>query len=233
MAFVRHQGDRRLIDRHPDEPERSTDLAMQQPACYSIVDLMEMMAERIGEAARSLNGDDAAAFVDELLAARRVYVAGAGRSGLVARAFAMRLRHLGVEAFVVGETITPALQQGDTLVAFSGSGETNSIVDYCEMVREIGGRICLITATPTSRIGQIADCTVNLGDHAPRIGGMPGRYEVRQLTGQYRSVSPAFAPFGTLFEMTALVFSDAVLSAMMELKHCSLEDIKGRLPNIQ
>ena len=85
-------------------------------------------------------------------------VAGAGRSGLVARAFAMRLRHLGVEAFVVGETITPALQKGDTLVAFSGSGETNSIVDYCEMVREIGGRIGLITATPTSRIGQIADC---------------------------------------------------------------------------
>lgn len=206
---------------------------MEQSACYSIVDLMEMMTDRIGEAARSLDQDNAAAFVGDLLAAQRIYVAGAGRSGLVARAFAMRLRHIGMESFVVGETITPAAEKGDVLVAFSGSGETNTIVDYCEIVREIGGRICLVTVTPDSRIGRLSDRIVNLGDHAPDLGGTPGLYEVRQLTGQYRSVSSAFAPFGTFFETTALIFSDAVISAMIEMKHCSLDEIKGRLANMQ
>ncbi|TAJ43239.1 6-phospho-3-hexuloisomerase [Methanofollis fontis] len=204
-----------------------------EEGCYSISELMLLMTERIGETARSLDLGDAGRFIDMIIGAERIYVAGAGRSGLVGRAFAMRLRHLGLEAFVVGETITPAMRPGDTLVAFSGSGETNSIVDICESVRDLGGRICLITATPESRIGGIANCIVNLGEYAPRIHGIPGRYEVRQLTGQYRSVSTSLAPFGALFEITALIFSDAVLSALMELRHCSLEEIKGRLPNIQ
>ncbi|MDD3622361.1 MAG: SIS domain-containing protein [Methanofollis sp.] len=201
--------------------------------CYSIIDLMLLMSEKVAETARSLDQEQAAGFVDHLLAARRVYVVGAGRSGLVARAFAMRLCHLGMEAYVVGETITPALREGDTLVAFSGSGETTSVVDFSETVKELNGRICLITATPDSKLGRMADCVVDLGASAPPITTSSGQYEVRQLTGEYRSVSPAFAPFGTLYETAALIFSDAALSALMELKHCSLEEVKGRLANIQ
>lgn len=201
--------------------------------CYSITDLMLIMTGKIGETARGLDADETGAFVDAILAAQRIYVAGAGRSGLVARAFAMRLMHLGMESYVVGETITPALRAGDLLVAFSGSGETHSIVEFCETAQGLGGRVCLLTAAPDSTLGLTADLVVNLGVAAPPAHEAPGQYEVRQLTGQYRSVSPDFAPFGTLFEMTALVFSDAVLSALMELKHCSLDEIKGRISNIQ
>lgn len=201
--------------------------------CYSIADLMLLMTDKIAETARSLDADETGAFVDAVLAARRVYVVGAGRSGLVARAFAMRLMHLGFESYVVGETITPALHGGDLLVAFSGSGETHSIVEFCETAQGLGGRVCLVTATPDSTIGRVADLVVDLGTAVPPVHETPEQYEVRQLTGQYRSASSTFAPFGTLFEMTALVFSDAALSALMELRHCSLDDIKGRISNIQ
>ncbi|WP_067053298.1 6-phospho-3-hexuloisomerase [Methanofollis ethanolicus] len=201
--------------------------------CYSIADLMLLMTDRIGETARVLDDTETSAFVDAILAAQRIYVVGAGRSGLVARAFAMRLMHLGMESYVVGETITPALQEGDLLVAFSGSGETHSIVEFCATAQALGGLVCLLTATPDSTLGRIAEIVVDLGVAAPPVPETPGQYEVRQLTGQYRSVSPEFAPFGTLFEMTSLIFSDAVLSALMELKHCSLDEIKGRISNIQ
>jgi 6-phospho-3-hexuloisomerase len=204
-----------------------------QPNCYSICDLMLLMASKIEETARSIDQVDAAQFLDEILDAKRIYVAGAGRSGLVAKAFAQRLMHLGFESYVIGETITPAFVPGDVFVAFSGSGETRSVVDVCETAREIGGTICLVTATPDSHIGRMADCIVEIGNHRLRDADVPRDFEIRQLTGQYRSVSASFAPLGTLFETAALVFSDAIVSALMEARHCTIEEIKGRLANVQ
>jgi len=203
------------------------------PGGLSIQDLMLLMVDRMNETAQMLDDAGAVQFLEEMLAARRVYVAGAGRSGLVAKAFAMRLMHIGVESYAIGETITPALSSGDTLVAFSGSGETNSIYDVCETAKELGGRLCLITAAPTSRISRLADAIIVLeGSSSPRTD-LPSQYEVRQITGQYRSVSASFAPFGTLFETAALIFSDAVISALIEARHCTLDEVRERLANVQ
>ena len=58
----------------------------------------------------------------------------------------MRLLHLGFDVYVVGETVTPALQPGDTLVVFSGSGETHTMATFCRTVKDLGGIVCLITA---------------------------------------------------------------------------------------
>jgi 6-phospho-3-hexuloisomerase len=198
-----------------------------------INELMLLMSYRMRETARSLDEEQAARFLDEMLSARRIYVAGAGRSGLVSRAFAMRLMHIGFESFVVGETITPAILAGDTLVAFSGSGETNSIVDICETAKDIGAKICLITFSPESRAAGLADCIVTLGEGKADPDDIPSQYEVRQITGQYRSVATSFAPFGTLFETSALIFSDAIISALIEVLQCSLDDARGRLSNVQ
>ena len=60
--------------------------------------------------------------------APRIFNIGEGRSGLMAKSFAMRLMHLGATVYVVGETITPAIAEGDLLVAVSGSGTTKSVV---------------------------------------------------------------------------------------------------------
>ena len=60
---------------------------------------------------------------------RRIFVAGEGRSGFSAKGFAMRLMHLGYTVYVVGETITPALREGDLLVGVSGSGKSISVID--------------------------------------------------------------------------------------------------------
>ena len=49
-----------------------------------------------------------------------IFVYGAGRSGLVAKAFAIRLVHLGFQTFVIGETITQPVQKDDLVVIVSG-----------------------------------------------------------------------------------------------------------------
>lgn len=204
-----------------------------QPECPSIAELMLLMTSRLEETARMVDQANSGRFLEEILSAKRIYLAGAGRSGLVARAFAQRLMHLGFESYVIGETITPAFGPEDVLVAFSGSGETRSVVDACETAREIGGKICLVTSTTDSRIGRMADCIVEIGNNRLKDADIPQDFEIRQLTGQYRSVSGSFAPLGTLFETAALVFSDAIVSALMEVRHCTVEEIKSRLANVQ
>jgi len=191
------------------------------------------MSESIKKTADILKKIETSAFFERMLAAKRVYVAGAGRSGIIARAFALRLLHLGYDVYVVGETITPALKPGDTLVVFSGSGETQSVESICETVRELGGSVCLITASSDSRMSRIADCVVNLGDLTGYYQGDHSTYEVRQVTVQYRSVSSAFAPLGTLFETLALVFSDAVISALMVAKKEEEGELQRRLTNME
>ncbi len=94
---------------------------------------MKLMASKIRSIANTISDEDAEKFIRELLNAKRIYVVGAGRSGLVAKAFAMRLMHLGLSAYVVGETITPALNRGDVMVIFSGSGTDK---DRCRPCRD-------------------------------------------------------------------------------------------------
>ena len=69
-------------------------------------------------------------FVQLIDEADEVFCAGAGRSGFQVKGFAMRLMHMGVASYVVGETCTPNIKEGGVLVVCSGSGETKSLVNH-------------------------------------------------------------------------------------------------------
>ncbi len=191
--------------------------------------MMHLMARRIVAIADRLSDREIDAFIREILGAERIYVMGAGRSGLVAKAFAMRLMHLGFTAFVVGETITPAMRPNDLLVIFSGSGQTKTIADIARSGKEIGGRIALITANHESRIGRMADVIVTMESQRDDVRDETAGYEVRQMTGEHRS----FAPLGTLFETAAMVFADGCISRLMEISKIDEEQLKDRHANIE
>lgn len=196
---------------------------------HRVQDMMKLMASKIRSIANSISDKDAEQFIQELLNAKRVYVVGAGRSGLVAKAFAMRLMHLGLHAYVVGETITPALNKGDVMVIFSGSGRTKTVADLAETALDIGGRICLITSNADSRIGKIANCTVIIEHHRDEVADEAAEFEIRQMMGDHKS----FAPLGTLFETASMVFADAVISRMMEITKTDESALKNRHTNIE
>jgi 6-phospho-3-hexuloisomerase len=196
---------------------------------HRVQEMMRLMASKIREIANTISDDDTEKFIRELLNAKRVYVIGAGRSGLVAKAFAMRLMHLGLLAYVVGETITPALNKGDVIVIFSGSGRTKTVADLAETARDIGGRICLITSNANSRIGKIADSIVIIEQHRDAVADDAAEFEIRQMMGDHKS----FAPLGTLFETASMVFADAVISRMMEITQTDESALKDRHTNIE
>lgn len=191
--------------------------------------MMKLMATRINAIADHISDQEVSAFISELLDAKRIYVMGAGRSGLVAKAFAMRLMHLGMTSYVVGETITPALKSGDLIIVLSGSGKTKTIIEIVQTAKEIGGRICLITSNPESSIAKIAVSTVLIENYRDNIPDESKEYDTRQMLGEHRS----FAPLGTLFETAAMTFCDAVISRLMEITKTDEADLKDRHANIE
>ncbi|MBV7390835.1 MULTISPECIES: 6-phospho-3-hexuloisomerase [Enterococcus] len=88
---------------------------------------------------------------------KRIFVIGAGRSGFQGKGFAMRLMHIGYTDYVMGETITPSIQKGDTWVAISGSGTTKSIVADTEAAKKLGLDIVVLTSEPASPLAKLAD----------------------------------------------------------------------------
>jgi 6-phospho-3-hexuloisomerase len=196
---------------------------------HRVQEMMLLMASKIRAIANKISDDDVEKFITELLKAKRVYVIGAGRSGLVAKAFAMRLMHLGFQAYVVGETITPALNKGDVIVIFSGSGRTKTVADIAETAKAIGAHICLITSNADSRIGRIADCNVIIEHHRDEGEDDAMEFEIRQMMGDHKS----FAPLGTLFETASMIFGDAVISRLMEITKTDENALKNRHTNIE
>ncbi|HNQ25698.1 MAG TPA: 6-phospho-3-hexuloisomerase [Methanoregulaceae archaeon] len=196
---------------------------------HSVQDMMRLMASKIRDTAASLSDSETEAFLSAIQSAERIYVMGAGRSGLVAKAFAMRLMHLGFISFVVGETITPAMQQKDLLVIFSGSGRTKTIADIADTAKEIGGRIALITSNRDSKISRMADVIVIIENQRDQVRDETAEFEIRQMTGEHKS----FAPLGTLFETAAMVFADACISRLMEVSMIDEKELKNRHANIE
>lgn len=198
-------------------------------ARHSVQDMMRLMASKIRDTAASLSDSETEAFLSAIQSAERIYVMGAGRSGLVAKAFAMRLMHLGFISFVVGETITPAMRQKDLLVIFSGSGRTKTIADIADTAKEIGGRIALITSNRDSKISRMADVIVIIENQRDQVRDETAEFEIRQMTGEHKS----FAPLGTLFETAAMVFADACISRLMEVSMIDEKELKNRHANIE
>jgi 6-phospho-3-hexuloisomerase len=196
---------------------------------HRVQEMMLLMASKIRAIANTISDEDVERLLGELLKAKRIYVIGAGRSGLVAKAFAMRLMHLGLQAYVVGETITPAMTAGDAMVVFSGSGRTKTVADIAETAKDIGAHICLITANGDSRIGKISDCIVIIEHQRDEVEDDAQEFEIRQMMGEHKS----FAPLGTLFETASMIFGDAVISRLMEITKTDESALKNRHTNIE
>jgi len=143
---------------------------------------------------------------------KNIFVYGAGRSGLVAKAFAIRLVHLGFPTFVIGETITIPVKKDDLIILISGSGETIPVTMTAEIGRRLGAKIISITANPDSHIARFADLPVIL---------------------KTEKKDASLAPLGTLFEASAWIFLDGLVAELMERKGEDEESMKKRHATLQ
>ena len=147
---------------------------------------------------------------------KRIFVIGAGRSGFQAKGFAMRLMHIGYTDFVMGETITPSIQKGDTWVAISGSGTTKSIVADTQIAKKMGLAIVVLTSDPTSPLAELAD-QVTVVPGATKTGA--GIKSVQLLS--------------SLFDQTVHITLDALTLMLAKRDDTSNEDALHEHVNVE
>ena len=178
---------------------------------------MEKLTQKIEEQLHTIDQKSIDQFVESLINTKRIFIAGAGRSGLVAKAFGMRLMHLGFTVYVIGEVITPAINKDDLLIIVSGSGQTLSVVVAARIAKKKGVKVVGITSNPDSDIGKISDVIVQIKGRRPDDAKRD--YEARQLIGNHEPLTP----LGTLFELSAMVFLDSIIDELM-LRYQKSED---------
>jgi len=189
--------------------------------CENLVLSMELMSDHIDSTAKEIDLQSAKKVIADILNANNIFLMGAGRSGLVARAFAMRLMHLGFSAYVVGESTTPAVRNEDVVIAISGSGETRSIADLGKIAKEIGAGLITVTSDKDSTLGRLSDTVMVIPGRTKSDGG---GYLERHMRGEYTQLTP----LGTSFEVTTLVFLDAVIAELISITGASEADLKSR-----
>ena len=192
---------------------------------------MQEIAEFVMRAADVIDPKEIDKMVDILVDVYRrngkVLVMGAGRSGLVGKAFAMRLLHLGFNSYVLGETIVPSISRGDVAIAISGSGRTGLTVDAADAAKKVGATVIAITTYPESPLGKIADLVVRVPGRS-KISKMDD-YFARQILGLHEPL----APLGTLFEDTAMLLLDGVVYYLMIRLNVSESEMMSRHANVE
>ncbi len=189
--------------------------------CEHLISSMELMTNHLIDVTNGLDIESIKQTIQNILDARSVFVMGAGRSGLVGKAFAMRLMHLGFTSYVVGESTTPAVHKEDLVVAITGSGETRSISDLGRITKEIGATLLTVTSNKDSTLGRISDTVAEI---AGRTKDDAGGYLERHMKGEYTHLTP----LGTSFEITSLVFLDALIAELIYITGASEADLKSR-----
>ena len=171
-----------------------------------------VVIREITQAIGRLDQQQLHSLVDEIIGAQRVFVCGTGRSLLMMKALAMRLMHAGQEAYVVGETTTPAIEAGDLLIAGSGSGQTRTTLTYVQAGAAQGARTVVLTAHPDSPVAAACDLVVAIP--APIIGPLHP-----ESSGQ---------PPGSLFEQCLLVVNDALVLEVMQRRGTTVAQMRAR-----
>lgn len=148
--------------------------------------------------------------------AKRIFVYGTGRSGLMLKTFAMRLMQMGYTSYVVGETITPSIEKEDLLIVASASGETDSVCQAVKYAKKQNVEVIVITANKQSTLYNLQKALIVVNSST--------KYNISSATVQ---------PLGSLFEQILLVIFDSIILKVSRKKVNMNDDMAKRHASIE
>ena len=179
----------------------------------------EIVCKELQAALSAIDTEATEKFAALLIGADEIFCAGAGRSGVQIRGFAMRLMHMGRKSYMVGETCTPNITDKGLLVVCSGSGTTKSLVNHANKAKEVGAKVALITINPESTIGKLADVVIEIPAVSPKS----------DVQGAVQSIQP----MGSLFEQSEGIYMDIMIMILMERLGLDSDTMFGRHANME
>jgi len=177
----------------------------------------KQVLEELSETLEMISEESKNRLIEYVDSANRIFVYGAGRSGLVMRAFAMRLMHLGYAVHFIGDVTTPRIVNGDILLIGSASGEKGMALTLSEKAKSLGIPVVLISTNYECRIAQTADLTVKI--LAP--------------TKRPDNTVVSIQPPGSRFEQALWLFSDLFVLEILEKKGRTVEFLQERHANLE
>ena len=167
-----------------------------------LLNVISTILDELRSVCNNISKDEYESLVSLFNGNHTFYFAGEGRSGLVAKAIAMRLMHAGKKVYVVGETITPAIERNDVLILVSGSGETNQIAHLGKLASKKGAYVFLVTSNKNA-INQ--QWCMN-GLHIPAA-------TKRRLPDEPKTIQP----LGNQFDQSAHIILDAAVIESLQI----------------
>ena len=156
---------------------------------------------------------------EKLADARRIACYGVGREGLMMRALAMRLFHLGCDAHVVGDMTTPPLAAGDVLVISAGPGYFSTVAALADVARGAGATVIVLTAEPEGRVPAAADLVVHL--------------PAQTMAADQGAAATSILPMGSLYEALMFLFSELLVLDLRDRLGVSAEAMRANHTNLE
>ena len=126
--------------------------------------LLDCAGKNVAETLNKVDPAQIEEIATAIAESKRVFTAGWGHAGNVARILGMDMSQIGMLVYCVGDNGTPSIHPGDILLINSGSGNTKTIAVIAEQAKEQGAKVALISgaAPEDSIIGKIADINVTV-----------------------------------------------------------------------
>jgi 6-phospho-3-hexuloisomerase len=174
-----------------------------------------MVIEENRKVLEAVSESEVAKLIEEIEKAKTIQLFALGRMQASMRAFAMRLKHMGFDTYVVFDTTTPAIGPGDLLIV--NCAVTAVDLGIIRLAKEAGARVCTVTAHPENEQGRLADLTVLVPGQI--FGSEP---EIRSIQ-----------PMASLLEQALMLFEDIVVMMLIEKRGVSAEEMQRRHTNLE
>lgn len=182
------------------------------------MDAARIAAEELGTAAAGVDATAFDALARAIADARHIVLHGAGREGLMMRALAMRLHHLGKSAHVWGDMAMPPVDMGDLLLVSAGPGNLPTVQALVTVARRAGARTACVTAQPLGPTPAACDMILTIpaqtmaDDHGP---------------------AASILPMGSVFEGAMFVVFEMLVLRLRDLLAETPDTIRARHTNLE
>lgn len=138
-----------------------------------------------------------------------IFVLGHGRSGLISKAFANRLLHLGFNVHSIGEITCPKVRPKDLLIVFSKTLNNENITNNIKQSIKCHAKVLIITSDGYKKACEYADEIIHV------------------------NCLNTSQPMGTLFEQSSLIISDSLVLDIMNHKKYDNSVLSNNHANIE
>lgn len=178
---------------------------------------LEAALDELGTVARAVDPVQIEASARAIAGAGTVMVYGCGREGLMLRALAMRLAHLGLSVSVQGDMAAPPLGRGDLFLCSAGPGDLATVTALMGVAQGAGAKVLMLTAEPEAEAPCCAD----------QLLVIPAQTMARDMGGG------SVLPMGSLYEGALFLLGEMLVLRLAEMLGQGPDALRARHTNME